>query len=455
MLKKSKRIENRGLHFRKRIAYGYLLMVAIGTFFLFSSLSNKDGHTVSLIDAFFVAASAFSDTGLTPVNTAETFNFLGQIIILILMQVGGIGIMSIKVILFMFIGKKISIEDRLLVQTEQGQTTVAGMVKFIKEAIAILFIVQMLFTVVMSAHMMIFYDYNFLDSIWFGYFHTTAALTNSGFDITGNSFISFATDYTFQIYIMLLIVIGGLGFPVLIDLKRYFKSKKTKTKFRFSLFSKVSVTTYLVCTVLGFVLICLSDYNFIFNEVGGIKGIFYVLFQVISARNAGFSTFDLAQFSQGSQLVLSVLMFIGAAPASTGGGIRTTTLAVIMIYLYNSMSNKKDIEVFNRRLPLATVVSAFTSMVIAVFIVVFASYLLVSLDNDTTLVQAIFEVCSGFGTTGLTLGLTPHLGFVSKLVVTIVMIIGQVGIINTLVVFGTNKEKSNFVRLPEEDITIG
>jgi Trk-type K+ transport system membrane component len=303
--------------------------------------------------------------------------------------------------------------------------------------------------------MMIFYHYEFINALWFGLFHSVSAINNAGFDLTGNSFMMFNHDYLFQSYIMFLIIIGGLGFPVLLDIKNYFISKKKNELFRFSIFSKISVSTYFIITIISFILICIVDFNNLFKNKDVIEGIFYSLFHVISARNAGFATMDLTHFSQATQMILALLMFIGAAPASTGGGIRTTTFALVFLYLKNNLSDKVDVEAFNRRIPKKTIHAALITFSYAIFLVTIAAFTLVALDPHSRLIQAFFEVCSAFGTTGLTLDFTQELTPISKLVVAIVMVIGQVGIANTLLLFTRHKNDSNDVRVPEENIQIG
>ena len=445
--------KNKG--FTKTIALFYFLIVLIGAFLLYTNFAQNQNVTLSFVDALFLSTSSFSDTGLTPVNFNDTFNIYGQIIIVILMQVGAIGIMSVKVLLFVIIGRKINTSDRMLIHTEQGQTGFAGMVKFIKSSIILLFIVQIFFTIVTTIHMIYFYDYNFLESLWFSYFHVTSAITNSGIDLLDNSLTSFAHDYAFQIYMMILIVFGGVGFGVLVDIKHYLNKRKENKKHLFSLFSKISLTTYFIVSLVGLVLIMIIDFNYIFIESNGVDGFFYTLFHVISSRSAGYSTTDITSFSQGSQLVLAILMFIGAAPASTGGGIRTTTAALIVLYLYSYAHNKKDVEAFKRRISPQTVTKAFVSFIIAIFMVVISLITIVSLEKDLSMLAVFFEVCSAFGTTGLSTGITAQLSFFSKIIIIFLMIIGQIGIVNSLMLLGKNMEKENKVRYPEENIAIG
>ncbi|MDH6603028.1 Trk-type K+ transport system membrane component [Bacilli bacterium PM5-9] len=447
--------ENKKIKFKRNVAYGYIFMILLGGFLLFLPITHANFKGVSMIDAFFVSASAFTDTGLTPIKIADTFNGFGHLIILALIQIGGIGLMTMKAVLFLLVNRKISTSDRMMIYTEQKQTDPNGMVKLIKDAVLIMVSFQFIFTIIICIHMVVNYNYGFLDGLWFSYFHTTAAITNAGFDLTGSSLMPFANDYLFQTYIMFLIVVGGLGFPVLVDIKRFLIAKRNKDVFRFSLFSKISLFTYFVVGIVGFISILILDSKFIFIENEGLKGIYYALFQTISSRSGGLSTMNLNEFSTGTKMVLTALMFIGAAPASTGGGIRTTTLALIFLYLKTYASNKTDVEAFNRRIPQKTIFDAYVSICVAVFMVFAASLFIISFNTKLPIMPIIFEVSSAFGTTGLSLGITPFLDSISKIIIAVLMVIGQLGITNAMIILAKNKEDSNLIRLPEENIAIG
>ncbi|MDR1782158.1 MAG: TrkH family potassium uptake protein [Bacilli bacterium] len=447
--------KNKNISYRRRIARWYITTILLGAILLYLPLTHNNGGLISVIDSFFISTSAFSITGLTTVNISETFNWFGHLIIVILIQIGAVGLMSIKALILVLVNRKITTTDRMMIHTEHKQTSTAGMVRLVKDAVLIMLSVQLIFTFILSIHMMITYQYNFFEALWFSYFHMTAALTNAGFDLTGNSLYSFSNDYLLQIYFMIVIIIGGLGFPVLIDLKRFFISKKNKERFRFSLFSKISLVTYFVVLLVGLLFIIISDYNYLFNDVGGIKGFFIALFQVVSSRSSGLATIDIHNFNSASQFMITILMFIGAAPASTGGGIRTTTLAIIVLYLIHFASNKKDVEAFNRRIPNATIFNSFVSVLVAMTMVNFASLLILLLNKDLSFLDIIFEVCSAFGTTGFSLGITSSLDSVGKIIIALLMIIGQMGITNTLLIISKNKEDDDLIKYPEENIAIG
>ena len=447
--------KNRNLSYRRRIARWYITTILIGTILLFLPITHKNGSFIQFIDAFFISTSAFSITGLTTLNISETFNGLGHVIILILIQIGAVGLMSLKALIFVLVNRKITTTDRLMIHTEHKQTNISGMVKLVIYAVLIMFSVQVLFTIITTFHMMINYDYGFLQALWFSYFHMTAALTNAGFDLTGNSLFSFDEDYLLQVYFMIVIIIGGLGFPVLIDIKRFVLAKKNKERFRFSLFSKISLVTYFAVLFVGLGFILMSDYDYLFNDVGGVKGFFVALFQVVSSRSSGLATVDMHNFNDASQFMITILMFIGAAPASTGGGIRTTTFAVVILYLINFASNRKSVEVFHRRIPDKTIFYSFVNVVVAMALVSLASLVILILNQNLDFLDITFEVNSAFGTTGLSLGITSSLDVIGKIIIAFIMIIGQMGIANTLLIVSKNKEDDDLIKYPEENIAIG
>lgn len=448
------RRQNKNITLRKGIARQYFFAILIGTFLLSLGITQKQGAQISYVDAFFTAASAFTDTGITTLDVSKSYNTFGHVVILILLQLGAIGLMSVKAIFFIAINRKITTTDRMSLAAEHKQTVLNNMVGILKRAIIILVMIQFIFTIVMAAHMLVVYKYNLGNALWFSYFHCTAALTNGGFDLTGNYLNDFSGDYLFQIYVMFLIVCGGLGFPIIVEIDDWIKSKAKKRYYHFSLFAKLSLITYFVTTIIGFILLTITDFSLLYDD-GVVKGFFYTMFHTISSRSSGLSTIPLNDFSQSGKQVLMILMFIGAAPASAGGGIRTTTLAIAVLYIRHFATSKSDVDVFNRRIPTTTIFNSFVTITVALFMVVIAS-LFISIVNPQFLFNDIlFEVVSSFGTTGLSLGVSAQLDAFGKIVMALIMMLGQLGITNFLVIISKNKEVENLVRLPEENVTIG
>ncbi len=299
------------------------------------------------------------------------------------------------------------------------------------------------------------------------FFHSISATNNAGFDIFrgGTSLMVFKGDYYIQIITMLCLIIGGIGFPIFYDIKNYIKAKRKKEFYQVSLFTKFSVKSYFLVGFCGFLLIVISDLLAPNNSVllywtdfTLMEKIFALIFQTTSARNAGFATVDLNLLQPSTNLLLTILMCIGASPSSTGGGLRCTTF-LLVIYLIKSVATGTDrVEVFHRSVPKKTINKAVGVFIASLFVVVGSSLLLLMVNSNNeifTIESVLLEVGSAFGTTGLSLGITYHLNVLSKIILIFVMFIGYVGISTTLLVWTDKKVVKNLRELPEEDITIG
>ena len=452
----------------QRLFQGYLLTIIIGSLLLMFTFTKN--HEASFIDSLFVAASAFSDTGLSTVVLSETFNFWGQLIILILIQVGGIGIMTIKIMVLMFLGRKIHLKERLFGANERGSGKLGGSVDLIKISMIVIFSTDLIAALALILHFNFKPEYASLfdskaDMVWTSIFHSVSSVNNAGFDVLpgGTSLAVFKQDYFVQIVTILCLFIGGIGFPVFYDLKCYIVAKRKKEKFRMSLFTKFSVKAYIIVGVIGIILVFISELlapkniGLLYNENYTLaERIFYVIFNTSSTRNAGYATIDLNEFQTSTQLIFSILMWIGACPSSTGGGIRCTTFMVVMLLIKSVATGKDDVETKDRSIPAKTVFRALSVFITGVILIVVFTLLLLVINMKTwNLMEVLFEVSSAFGTTGLTLGITPNLNVASKLVLIVVMFIGQVGISSFLLIWSDKKVIANTRSLPEEDITIG
>lgn len=470
----------------KIILMVYTFVTLFFSIFLFLPITHQAGKNVSFIDALFTAASAFSDTGLTTVVTAHTWNTLGQAIIAILIVLGGVGIFALKVYIINVIFKQpISLLSRNILEKERSATDSGNIKKTIKISITILFI-----SIIISTFALMFVFYyesgNFLDedkmlnpqgdwatSFKYAVFHSISALNNAGFDILSSSSLQpYYSVYSIQIIFIILLVLGGIGYPVIYDVYQYIYSKiRRRTDFRFSLFTKISCITYAVIVVLGLSLTLMF-------EIGNKGGLWYnndpmlgnhsdkmmaIFFHVFSTRNAGFATLQMGSFSEITLVIFSIMMFIGSAPSSTAGGIRTTTIAIIFLAIWNKLRGVDDVRVFNRKIVKSTTWTSFMVLTISMFIVVLGIIIgYTSLGSmwgtaheEIQLVDVIFEVSSAFGTTGLSSGLTPHLNIASKLYLILTMFIGQLGISSTILVWKSNKNVKKDFDYIQEDILIG
>lgn len=474
------------------IVYAVVTLLAACFLILPISIQNTpEGSKVDFLKALFTSASAFSDTGLTMLPTAYTWTEFGQAIIAILILLGGIGIFALKVyIVNIILGKWMSLNARNVLEKERGASTTYDLKKTIKVSITILFGMIIAATFVL---MFIFYfssgnfqtdltnprlnlnpQGNWAISFKYAVFHSISALNNAGFDIISrNSLEPYYSVYSIQIVFIVLLVIGGIGYPVIYDVYSFILSKiKRRTDFRFSLFTKVSCLTYLIVFLFGLGITLMFEMcstNGIWNANNPSLGskedrMMAMIFHVFSTRNAGFSTTSMTNFTEASLILFSFMMFIGSAPSSTAGGIRTTTLAVILVAIWNKLRGVDDVRFFNKKIPRETVISSFLVLIISIIIVIMATF--VSLTSVDTMwgtapadsigyVEIFFEISSAFGTTGLSAGLTEHLNIGSELFLIIVMFMGQLGISSTILVWKSSRNYKNEINYIEEDIAIG
>lgn len=439
----------------KKIVRYYFLAVTIGGIILMLPISLRAGVSITPIDAFFTAMTSFSDTGLTVVSTNETFSFFGKVIILILIQLGGIGIISIKILIMMALGRKIGLTEKSLFQTEQGQSSRAGVKKIMGTVIIIFMIAQLIAASLLAFHMVTKYSYEVIDAIWFGIFHSISAINNAGIDNTGASLYPFVNDYFVQYIVIILIFIGGIGFPVIYDLKIGLQKKLRKERHRFSLITKFTLVSYFGLTIIAFFIVMIIERNNVLQVYGLADGAQRIFFHVVSTRNAGFATMDLNEFTSSTHLLFIFLMWVGAGPASTGGGIRITTFALAVVYLYSFAIGRDDVEIFQRRIKKATIERSMIIIFMSISLVFIGTFFLMDQFGSQKLMEALFEVSSAFGTTGLSLGITPYLTTTNKILILMIMFIGQASISATLLIWSDRKQKGKWVRLPEQDISIG
>ncbi len=436
----------------------YFIVVVIGSFLLRLPVSLNSGADVTLFDTLFTATSAVSVTGLAVVSTIDTFSLFGQIVIMILIICGGMGIMAIKASIYLLFRLKLDSKDRRLLMSEQQHDKNIGMAKLVKQILSITIIITSIGFIMLSSRFYFYYDMNINDSIWYGLFHSISAINNAGFDLFGNSLIDFSNDYFVQSIFIFLIIFGGIGFPIIVELSRFIthKIKRSRNLFRVSLFSKLTLSTYFIILLIGFLFIFFVEYNngLAYNDNTFTDKVFLALFQSVTTRNAGFATTDLSRFSSSTLFMMTIMMFIGAAPSSTGGGIRTTTFAVIAVYVYNKAINREQIVTFKRRLPQKTITSAFLTFTLGIMILFVGTIIILVFDNLPAS-DVMFEVASAFGTTGLSTGITANLTRISQFVLIVIMFTGQIGITTMLGVWTSDDRKKEHVQYAEENVLVG
>jgi len=416
-------------------------------------VAHKEGVSLSFIDLIFTAVSAVSVTGLTVVSTADTFSVTGVFLLAAVLQFGGIGIMTLGTFIWIVLGKKIGLRERRLIMTDQNQTHFQGMVRLIKQILFMIFVIEILGFLILGTYYLQYYQ-TWQEAYFHGFFASISATTNAGFDITGQSLIPFQKDYFVQFIHIVLIILGAIGFPVLIEVRDYLFSSVEERRFmRFSLFTKLTTATFLVLVIFGTLVIALLEYNHYFADQSWHEIIFYSLFQSVTTRSAGLSTMDVSQFTEQTQFIMSALMFIGASPSSVGGGIRTTSFALVVIFLLTFARGKQRIHIFGREVHDEDLIKAVVVSIMAV-ITCFLGVLIITTFEQFDLIEIIFEVTSAFGTTGLSMGITSELTSVSKFVLIALMFIGRIGILSFLFTFKKDKRAGRY-HYPTERIIIG
>jgi potassium uptake TrkH family protein len=430
----------------------YFTAVILSTILLLLPITLKDGAELKLLDALFISASAVSVTGLSTVSLTEILSVPGTFIFSFILQFGGIGVMTLGTFIWLLLGKKIGLMERKLIMTDQNQFNLSGLVVLMRQILIIMIVIELIGTLILGFYFLNYFP-TWEDAFLQGFFASISATTNAGFDITGESLIPFANDYFIQTINILLMIFGSIGFPVLIEIKDYF-IKKQKKAFRFSLFTKLTTFTYFALIIAGALFIYIFEFNHFFADKSWHQSLFYSLFQSVTTRNGGLATMDMNEFSTPTLLALSSLMFIGASPSSVGGGIRTTTFAIMLLAIYSYARGKNSIKVFKREIDPEDVTKAFVVITTAAMICGISVALLTFLEPKMSLLQLFFEVCSAFGTTGLSMGITADLSIGGKIIIILLMFIGRIGIFSFLFLL-RGETKEEHYHYPKERVIIG
>jgi potassium uptake TrkH family protein len=428
----------------------YFIAISVSVLLLRLPFVHKSNIEVSLMDSVFTAVSAVSVTGLSVINISESYTTGGIIVLMLVLQFGGIGIMTLGTFFWLILGKKIGLRERQLIMVDQNQSNLSGVVNLIIEILKIMLLIEAIGALLLSIYFTRYFA-TWEDALLHGVFASVSATTNGGFDITGNSLVPYANDYFVQMIHIILITLGAIGFPVLIEVKGFLSGKKEH--FRFSLFAKLTSVTFLLLLIAGTILIYIMELQNFFADKKWHEAFFYSLFQSASTRSGGLATLDVSQFSEATLLVMSLLMFIGASPSSVGGGIRTTTFAISVLFIIHFARGKDTVKVFRREIYQGDIIKAFVVIILAL-IMCFTSVVILMLTEDFSIIQIVFEVCSAFGTTGMSLGITAELSNIGKIIIMILMFIGRVGLLSFLFMIGGKKYKSNY-HYPKERVIIG
>lgn len=428
------------------IILGFAAVILIGALLLMLPASSREGVRTSFLDALFTSTSAVCVTGLVVHDTATYWSGLGQLIIMLLIQIGGMGVITVAVALAIISGRKISLMQRSTMQEAIAAPKVGGVVRLTGFIIRTTIVIELLGAVIMAP---VFCRDFGVRGIWMALFHSVSAFCNAGFDLLGtreaySSLTSYSGDIKINVTVMLLIIIGGIGFLTWDDIRT---NRWHLHKYRMQ--SKVILS----CTL--FLLLIPAVY-FYFFEFAGLplrERILQALFQSVTPRTAGFNTADLTKMSEASQFIIITLMLVGGSPGSTAGGMKTTTVAVLFSAAKSVFCRKEHAHFFGRRIGDDVVKNAAT--IFLMYITLFLSgAVVISIIEDLPMVTCLFETASAIGTVGLTLGITPTLGIVSRLILIELMFFGRVGGL-TLIFAAVSGRQPKISRLPLEKITVG
>ncbi|OEF99641.1 Ktr system potassium uptake protein D [Vulcanibacillus modesticaldus] len=436
------------------IVFAYFGAVLLGSILFKLPIFHNEGVEMGYIDSLFTAASAISVTGLTVLNTAETFNVAGTILLAVYLQFGGIGIMTLGTFIWVVMGKKIGLKERQLIMIDHNRTDLSGLVQLMKKVLLMSVLIEFIGGLILGTYLLKYYS-DWYTAYYYGFFHALSAFTNAGFDIFGDSLFQFSNDYFVQSIMMILLILGAIGFPVLIEIGKYLRMKQNKKNFRFSLYTKLTTTTFFSLLIFGALAIFLLENNAYFQGMSWHQKLFYSLFNSVTARNGGFATMDVSLFKKETLFFISILMVIGASPSSVGGGIRTTTFAVVFLSIISFAKGNKEIKIFKRKIDDEDIIKSFVVFSVATILIGFSTILLSFFEGyKSTLMEVLFEVSSAFGTTGLSMGITSSLTDVGKLLITVLMFIGRIGLLSLLFLFNTQKVRAR-TTYPSEKIIIG
>ncbi|WP_458413001.1 TrkH family potassium uptake protein [Schinkia sp. CFF1] len=434
----------------KILVLGFAIVILIGTCLLTLPIATADGNGLPFLDALFTATSATCVTGLVVVDTGSTFSTFGELVILSLIQVGGLGFMTFATLFFMLLGKKISLKERLLLKEAFNNVTTAGIVKLARRILIFTAVIELIGAIILAIRFS--FDMPVGTAIYFGFFHSISNFNNAGFDLMGEfrSLTGYVDDPTVVLTICSLITLGGLGFIVMNELFEYRDTRMLSVN------TKVVLITTLILTLGATILIFLFEYG---NEktIGPLSFLgktLGALFQAVTPRTAGANTLPIADLTHPTLFLTILLMFIGGGSGSTAGGIKITTFAVLMATVWAQLKGNEDIVLFKRRIVIETILKALTVATSGALIVTIITFLLSITEHGQNFIVYLFEASSAFGTVGLSMGLTPELSPIGRFLIIFTMFAGRLGPL-TLAFAITKRRKQEAFKYLKGNIMIG
>ncbi|MBU3160512.1 TrkH family potassium uptake protein [Clostridium frigoris] len=435
------------------LALGFALVILAGAILLSLPISSQSGRITPFIDCIFTSTSAVCVTGLVTLDTGTYWTYFGKTVIMLLIETGGLGFMSVATLIFFFFGRRITLKERLVMQEAMNVNSLQGLVKMIKYVLIFTFSVEGVGAVLFATQFIP--QFGIAKGIYYSVFHAVSAFCNAGFDLMGNfkSVTAYANNSVVILTISALIAIGGLGFYVWVEI---YNSKGTK---RLSLHSRVVIYSTIVLIVGGAILMFIFE----MNNPGTMKGmsvkgkILSSIFASVSPRTAGFNSIPLDKMTSAGNLLTIILMFIGGSPGSTAGGIKTTTAIILFMTVVSVVRGREDTEIFKKRINKEVVYKSLVITVLGLGIVIVVTMLLSIVEPPNIPFEYfLYEATSAFATVGLTLGLTTKLTIVGKIIISLTMYAGRVGPLTIILALAKRKScKSGTIKYPEDKILIG
>ncbi|MCM1268786.1 MAG: TrkH family potassium uptake protein [Bacteroidales bacterium] len=439
------------------IMLSFLLAILVGSLLLTLPVSSADGHAVPYMDALFTATTSICVTGLVTVPTYSTWSLFGQIVILLMVQIGGLGIVTMMSWLMIRLHRKIGLKDRMLIQDAFNLNTLSGMVKFIRKVITGTLLIESIGALL---YMTVFVPEFGIKGVWFSLFNAVSAFCNAGMDIIGeNSLCDYVHDPVVNLVTILLIVFGGIGYIVWWDLVTALKNlrrQKLKCFANLTLHSKIALSVTGLLILAGTAAVFAFEYhnpltigNFsLFDKLQA------SLFQSVTTRTAGFATIPQENLTNASAIISLFLMFIGGSPVGTAGGIKTVTFAVLITSAFATIKSRSEAELFHRTLSKQAVSKA-VAVVCMAFLILFTATLLLAAVTDADALDIVYETASAAATVGLTRSLTPALNLPGRIIIIVTMYLGRVGPLSLMIALNTKRETKNIIKNPIEDISVG
>ena len=436
------------------ILISFVLLIVVGSGLLSLPFAAADGVAVPYIDALFTATTATCVTGLVTVTTASAWSVFGQVVILLLAQIGGLGVITVVSWLMVLANRKLSLSDNLLLQDAFNVNTLSGLAKFVKKVVLGTFVVEGAGALLYMTVLVPQFGWR---GIWYAVFNAVSAFCNAGMDIIGeNSLVNYATNEMMNGVTAALIILGGLGYIVWWDVWRVLRAPHCRGWRYLTLHSKIVLSITAILLVGGTALILAAEYDnpATLGAMNWWDKIQCAFFQSVTCRTAGFAAIPQEGLTNAGALTSILLMFVGGSPVGTAGGIKTTTIVVLCVTAYCTITGRRQIGLFNRSLSATTIRKA-VAVVGMSLTVLLGSTILLSLVTDASFMDILYETTSATATVGLTRGLTPHLNVWGKLIVIATMYFGRIGPISLAIALGSRKEERNSVKDPTEEISVG